>query len=103
LSNFLDNKSVIYQSSSVEILEIIETQDPLWVEPLYSIYKDFLQSYLLAWVVSIDSGFAHGFNWKNTDTLELIGEQKLEWENYVRGLKHSSLVLSDERDKIVWT
>jgi hypothetical protein len=35
--------------------------------------------------------------------LDLIGEQKLEWENYVRGLKHSGFVLSDVRDKIVWT
>ena len=54
-------------------------------------------------VVSIESGFAHGFNWKNTNSLGILGEQKLEWKNYVRGLKHSGFVLYDERDKNFWT
>jgi hypothetical protein len=54
-------------------------------------------------VASLDTGFAHGFNWKTIELLDLIREQNLEWENYVRELKHSRIVLSDVRDKIVWS
>jgi hypothetical protein len=46
---------------------------------------------------------AHNFKWKSSESLEHFGEQKREWENYVRGLKHSSFTLIDERDKIVWS
>jgi hypothetical protein len=54
-------------------------------------------------VASFDTGSVHGFNWKTAEFLDLIGEQKLEWENYVRGLKHYGFVLSDVRDSIVWS
>jgi hypothetical protein len=57
----------------------------------------------LAQVASNDTGFVHGFNWKTAEILDLNGEQKLEWESYVRGLKHSGFVLSNESDSIVWS
>jgi len=50
-----------------------------------------------------DPGLAHNFKWKRSESLELFGEQKWEWENYVRGLKHPGFTLIDERDKIVWS
>jgi hypothetical protein len=49
--------------------------------------------FILDQVASIDTGFVHGFN----------GEHKLEWETYVRGLKHFGFVLSDVSDSIVWS
>jgi hypothetical protein len=46
---------------------------------------------------------AHSFKWKRSKSLELFGEQKRDWENYVRGLKHPRFTLTNEIDKIVWS
>jgi hypothetical protein len=59
--------------------------------------------YTLDQVVYDESGLTNICNWKNTDALELTGEQKVEWENYVKGLKHSGFALSTEGDRLVWT
>jgi hypothetical protein len=56
----------------------------------------------LAQVASLDTGVLNGFNWKNAEIFDLFGEQKDEWEIYVRGLKHSGFVLSTKTDSIVW-
>jgi hypothetical protein len=57
----------------------------------------------MAQVASIDTRFLHGFNWKSAEMLDLSGEQKNEWEIYVRELKYSGFVLSVESDSIVWS
>jgi hypothetical protein len=54
----------------------------------------------LAQVASLDTGVLNGFNWKNAEIFDLFGEQKDEWEIYVRGLKHSGFVLSTKTDSI---
>ena len=84
--------------------------DPLIRSQSYYKLSDSLVSTLhskgifsLAHVASNDTSFVHGFNWKNAEILDLNGEQKLEWESYVRGLKHSRFVLSKVSDSIVWS
>lgn len=44
-----------------------------------------------------------GFIWKIAEILNILGEQKFEWETYVRGLKHSGFVLYNDIDSIVWS
>jgi hypothetical protein len=51
----------------------------------------------------LDTGVLNGFNWKNVEMLDLFGEQKDEWEIYVRGLKHYGFVLFVETHSIVWS
>jgi hypothetical protein len=54
-------------------------------------------------VFLVDPMLAHMFIWKISKSLELVGEKKQEFENYVRGLKHSGFILTHERDKIFWS
>jgi hypothetical protein len=57
----------------------------------------------LAQVASLDVGVLNVFNWKSAEMLGLSGEQKEEWEIYVKGLKLSGFVLTVETDSLVWS
>ena len=41
--------------------------------------------------------------WFSADDLDLIGEWKSIWENYVRGLEFGRIRLSDQVDSLIWT
>jgi hypothetical protein len=58
---------------------------------------------LLAQVASPVNGVLNISSWKSAEMLGLAGEQKEEWENYVKGLNWSGFELNDETDTLVWS
>jgi hypothetical protein len=42
-------------------------------------------------------------SWKNVDFLGLVGEQKDEWDKYIKGLVGSGFFLNSEKDSILWS
>ena len=46
--------------------------------------------------------FASGY-WFTADDLDLCGDWKTLWENYVRGLEYNRIRLNDLRDKLLWS
>jgi hypothetical protein len=41
--------------------------------------------------------------WKKVDLLGLVGEQKDEWDKYIKGLIGSGFVLNSDKDSILWS
>ena len=41
--------------------------------------------------------------WFSADDLELQGEWKILWDNYIRGLEFGRIRLSDNCDSLLWT
>jgi hypothetical protein len=41
--------------------------------------------------------------WKNVETLGLEGEQKEEWNIFVKGLVGSRFELNNEKDTLMWS
>ena len=41
--------------------------------------------------------------WFSAEELDLIGEWKFIWENYIRGLEFGRIRLTDQIDSLIWT
>ena len=65
--------------------------------------RDYLDDYGIcslayAWnYTSLESRF-----WFKADELELIGDWKLLWENYIRGLEYGRIRLNNRQDTLLW-
>ena len=46
--------------------------------------------------------FASGY-WFNADDLDLCGDWKFVWDQYIRGLEYSRIRLKDSRDSLLWS
>ena len=43
------------------------------------------------------------FHWFSSEDLDLIGEWKAAWDNYIRGLEYGRIRLSNQNDSILWS
>jgi hypothetical protein len=41
--------------------------------------------------------------WKKVEFLGLVGDQKEEWDNYLKGLLGLGFVLNNENDILLWS
>ena len=49
-----------------------------------------------------NTSFASGY-WFTAEELDLSGEWKTHWENYIRGLEYNRIRLKDLRDMLLWS
>jgi len=75
----------------------------------YKLYLDLVlvlhskEIVFLAHAISNVSGGLVDICWNFAQSLDLSGSLRDEWDSYVMGLKHSSFLLSDSSNFIMWS
>ena len=66
--------------------------------------RDYLEDYGICTLAQArnQTSFASGYSFSAYD-LDLQGEWKFHWENYIRGLEFGRIRLSDHRDSLLWS
>ena len=66
--------------------------------------QDYLEDYGICSLEHAQNQTPHAQNyWFSADDLELQGEWRILWDNYIRGLEFGRIRLSDNCDSLLWT
>ena len=65
--------------------------------------RDYLEDYGICSLAQArnQTSFASGY-WFTAEELDICGEWKTHWDNYVRGMEYGRIHLSDHRDSLLW-
>ena len=66
--------------------------------------RDYLEDYGICTLAQArnQTPFASGY-WFSAEDLDLVGEWKALWDNFIRGLDYGRIRLSDQNDSLIWS
>ena len=66
--------------------------------------RDYLEDFGICTLAQArnQTPFASGY-WFSAKDLDLVGEWKAVWDNYIRGLEYGRIRLSDQNDTLFWS